>query len=184
MNCKECGQFFQPPPEEEKLITTGGLPILCPDCERKRWESKKPPQDRAPIYPGVPYKGDGTELYRVARFDERGIETTFLALPQRPFKAVAAPLRKVRKHDVHVFVMSERNSQLNTTPRTRILTNIDTYQKQNKPLKITKIPDYWDPFTGVGTIEVKQDDIVDIVDEDLKKRVNLKDGGCVVFYYR
>lgn len=184
MNCKECGQFFQPPPEEEKLITTGGLPILCPDCERKRWQSKEPPQARAPIYPGIPYKGDGTELYRVSRFDEKGIELTFLALPQKPFKPVAASLRKPRKHDVHVFVMSERNSHPNTVPKTRILTNMDTYESRGQPLKITKVPDYWDPFTGVGSIEIQPDDIVGTSDEEKKKRVDLKDGGCVIFYYR
>ena len=184
MNCKECGEFFQPPPEEEKLLTTGGLPVLCPECEKKRWEAKKPVEDRAPVYPGTPYVGDGKELYRVSRFNSAGVELVFVALPPKPFKPVAAPLRKPKKHDIHVFVMSERRSQLTTIPRTRILTNLTTYEKQRKPLKFVKVPDYWDPFTGVGAIEVQRDEIENVEEEERQVTLKLKDGGRVVLYYR
>lgn len=184
MNCKECGEFFQPSPEEEKLFTTGGLPVLCPDCERKRWEAKKPPEDKIPVYPGVRYVGDGRELCRAARFNSDGIETFFIALPLEPYKAVAATLRKPRKHDVGVFVFSERQNQLHTIPRTQLHTNIDTYIKQRKPLRIMKIPSYWDPFTGIGEIEIARKDIVRTEIKDRQVRVELKDGGCLILYYR
>jgi hypothetical protein len=184
MDCKKCGQFFQPSPEEEKLLTTGGLPVLCPACEKLRWEAKKAPEDLAPVYPGVQYKGDGRELYRAARFDANGVELLFVALPPKPYKALAAPLRRPRKHDVHVFIMSERRSQLTTIPRTRIITNLTTFKEQKKPLKVIKIPDYWDPFTGVGAIEVKQEDIVEIERVERQTNIKLTDGGQVVLYYR
>lgn len=208
MYCEVCSQFFQPPPEEEKILTTGGLPILCNDCERKRWIDKEYPEGRQPVQPGTEHIGDGRELYRVVRYDRNGLEIAFLALPQKPLKPRASALRKPRKHDVHVFVMSERTLHQRTAPPVRLLTNIKAFRERwehwqgseqgmgggevptDTPLTILKVPQYWDPYTGIGEIRIPPSEIVDITDNGVNTdhprttRISLQNGDNVVFYYR
>lgn len=187
MYCEKCDAFFQPPPEEEKLITTGGLPVLCPECEKKRWLAKDPVSAAVPVYPGMePIVGTGDELYRAARFSAEGVELLFVALPTKPRKASRTPLRKERLDNTgaHVFVMTERTGQLSNEPRVQLMTNLNTYEKFHSPLKVTKFPDCWDPFTGVGSIEIQVHEIVSVEKSENTIRVNLTDGGWVNFYYR
>lgn len=187
MYCEKCNEFFQPPPEEEKLITTGGLPVLCPECERQRWLEKDPAPPAVPVYPGMePVVSTGDELYRAARFSAEGVELLFVALPEKPRKASRTPLRKEREDEAgaHVFVMSERTGQLSNEPRVQLMTNLNTFVKFKSPLKISKLPDCWDPFTGVGDIEIAASEIVKIEKAGNIVRVDLTDGGWVNLYYR
>jgi hypothetical protein len=187
MYCTKCDAFFQPAPEEEKLITTGGLPVLCLACEKERWKAKAPAEERVPIFPGMePVIGTGIELYRAARFSSNGVELLFVALPTKPRKETGSPFRKERPQEAgaHVFVMSESTGQLSTIPRVQLVTNLKTYTKYKSPLKITKIPDCWDPFTGVGDIVIDQEEIVTVSKKENIVQVDLKDGGWVHLYYR
>jgi len=187
MYCQECADFFQPPPEEEKLITTGGLPVLCPACEQKRWRAKNAQGGYTPLYPGMaPAPSTGRELYRAARFDHNGVEVLFVALPQKPVKVKASPLRKdkLNRAGTHVFVMSENISQLRTDPRVQLITNLETYEQFNNPLEISKLPSCWDPFTGTGEIVIPKNEIMKVEKTAQLVRVDLKDGGWVHLHYR
>jgi hypothetical protein len=186
MYCKACSEFFQPPPDEEKLIITGGLPVLCPACAKKDWESRRRPEDAAPVYPGTEYKhGAGTQLYRADWFGPDGRLVAFIAMPPIPRRPVMAPLRKKKKMDQHVFVLTEMgNTRKRTTPRTQLHTNLENYVKLRQPLKIEKVPAYDDPFTGTSLLRFATASVADIEREEGLVRINLNDGGHVLLRYR
>jgi len=184
MYCEKCNNFFQPPAEEEKLMTTGGLPALCLECEKARWAKKEIETPLAPLFPGTAYIGDGRELYRAIWFAENGTELIFVAIPEKPRKPDIAPLRKDRLHDVRVVILSERSNNDTTTPRVVLQTNIATYKQQNQNLWIRKVPGYWDAFTGTDEINITPDKIINVEQSDQRVNVNLKNGEKVTLYYR
>lgn len=184
MYCDKCGEFFQPPPEEEKLITTGGVPALCTNCERARWAAKVVEKPLAPMFPGMGHIGDGRELYRAAWFAVDGTEKLFVAIPEKPRKPDHAPLRRERLHDIRVIILSERSSSNVTIPVVKLQTNITNYEKLRQKLWIRKVPGYWDAFTGTDAINVNPANIANIEQSDQRIQVNLKDGEKVVLYYR
>jgi len=187
MYCKTCGNFFQPTPDEEKLIVTGGLDVLCNGCATADWkERSKNKGVPAPIQPGTGYKhGDGTQLYHAEWLDAQGLRVAFVAMPPIPRRATSSPLRKERKQDIHVFVMTESTGQnRRSTPRTQLYTNLDTFRKLRQPLKIEKIPNYDDPYTGTSLLRFDPADVADIEREEGLVRIHLRDGGHVLLRYR
>jgi hypothetical protein len=191
--CPKCDGFYQPTPEEERLIASGQMEPLCMNCAVKNYrerEKELPPSAPMPLRETVG-KTDGTKLSRVERFDAKGLSVTFTALPLLPTKSTPRILRKKKKGEdtQHVMILSNDAGRTRATnePRVVLHTNLSTYQESKSPLLwFSKIPSYWCPFTGVGRIEVPSEDVTDVrTDADGKvTELHLQDGGLLRLSYR
>jgi hypothetical protein len=188
-SCPKCNKFYQPTPEDEKLMTSGLMEELCMDCAisaaRKR-DAGLPPAVPPPLRETFG-KTDGTKLARVERFDSGGLSKAFVALPLLPNKPISHTLRKERKGDLGVMIFSEGSSlsRMPNEPRVILHTNLTTFRETGHPLWFSKIPSYWCPFTGVPRIEVPNEDVVDVNTDDTGATIlGLQDGGSLRLTYR
>ena len=184
MNCKTCGEFFQPTSEEERMMAGKQIEEICMNCAMKKADAVKVDWKPEPlrIEEG---RYDGTKLYRAEKFDKDGKLLCFLARPQRPLKARHRSLRKPRKGIIHVGIIGgDDGNRAASEPRVVVHTNIETFKKLRKPFWVTKVPGFWDPQTGVSRIEVPCNDVVEIVESKQEKRVVLKDGSSIRLLYK
>lgn len=188
-SCPKCGQFYQPTPEEERLIINKQMEPICMECAIRASREKD-----AALAPAAPAplretygKTDGTKLARVERFDSGGLSTTFVALPLLPPKPISHSIRKQKKDDLTVMVLTEGNplSRLPNEPRVVLHTNLNTFRETGAPLWFAKVPGYWCPFTGVARIEVPNGDVTEVSNDDTGATIlKLKDGGHLRLTYR
>ena len=185
--CLKCGEFFQPTPEEERLMASKQIEEICMACaiaeSEKDADGQLPPPILGPLVPQE--KTDGTKLYRVEWFDHDGRLVSFVAIPPKPliprFRGRVHP----KKRRLRVMTMGkDHGARMLTEPRVTLHTNLDNYEKLHQPFWARKIPDYWDPFTGVGSIEIPADEIMQIDREKQKTVVLLKNGGQVRLLYK
>jgi len=185
-NCKKCGEFFQPSPDEERMIATKRIEEICLKCAMlladasNMYEDYKPPPMRIPIG-----KYDGTKLHRAIKFDSAGNPICFTALPAVPLKALHDSLRKPRKGVIHVGIISDSDSQRMTSqPNVILHTNIDSFISSRNAFWVKKVPDFWDRQTGVSRIEVPFKDVSEVTINPQEKDVMLKDGGLIKLIYK
>lgn len=188
-DCPKCGKFYQPTPEEERLIINGQMEPLCLACavqESRKREEALPPSAPPPLRETFG-KSDGSKLARVERFNPKGQSVSFVALPPLPNKPVSHTLRKQKKGDLNVMVLSEGSSlaRLPTELGVILHTNMATFRKTGQPLWFAKIPGYWCPFTGVSRIEVPNDFVSETTDDTTGATIlKLRDGGHLRLTYR
>lgn len=187
MDCKVCGEFFQPTPEEERLIATKQMEEVCLSCAMKQADAAnakdtdwKPEPLR--VQPG---RYDGTKLFRVEKIDKDGKLICFIAMPPKPLVPRHKSLRKPRKGVLHVGIISGGGDQQRATsqPRVVVHTNVDTFARTNSALWVSKVPGFWDAQTGVARIEIAKADIVSVEEHAGEKRVILKDGSVLRMRY-
>ena len=181
-NCKTCGEFFQPTTDEERLIATHLMPEICMLCAEKATQDHnkdwKPPSLFEPIG-----KFDGTKLHRADWFDKDEQRICFVARPPRPRLPRHRTLRKPRKGNIHVTIIGSSDAyRMTSEPRVIVHTNIATFMKSRQPFWVSKIPDFWDPHTGIGRIEIPLDKVDHVSDDE--REVHLKDGGVVRLIYK
>lgn len=177
MLCRRCSKEYTPTPEEERLIRKNDLTPLCPECTPAPRIHKVPPAsievEKAPV------------LWRAERTDTDGKIVATMRIPKRVKRPNVTPLRKPRKDLLHVFVLSEGNpSRMLSSPRTILHTNLETFMKDKQNFWVQKIPSYWSGQTGIGRIEVKLGEIMDVIKEDSLTRVRCQDGSEVRLFYR
>ena len=181
-DCIKCGEFFQPTADEERLLASHQMEEVCMKCAMAASEGttthQKPPPLR--VQEG---KYDGTKLFRAEWFDKDNKLLCFVATPPRPWVPLHRSLRKPRKGNIHVTIISGSDgSRATSEPRVVVHTNIASFERTRRSFWVSKVPDFWDPQTGIGRIEIPFDK-VDHVSED-KRSVHLKDGGIVVLTYK
>lgn len=188
MYCKRCKQFFQPTLDEEKLIVSGALEEICTPCATKEWvESVKNEALPAPMYPGMEYKGDGTQLYRADWFEPDGTHRAFIAMPPLPLRPALSPLRPSKTEDLRVSIMSGQGSSERgmNEPTLTITTNLERFREWDPPvLWVQKLPDFYDDFTGIGRIEVPAGDVIELKRTDRRIDIKLADGSSIRLLYR
>jgi hypothetical protein len=181
--CKKCGEFFQPTADEERLLAQHKMEEICMDCallaEDGQEDDWKPPPLRVSRE-----KTDGTKLYRAERFGPEGKLLCFLALPPKPLYPAHRSLRKPRPHNLHVTFFTEREQRLTTEPRVVVHTNLETFRKTGQPFWVRKIPDFWDPHSGVGHIQVPNESVIDVIEDEGERKILLRDGGFVRLLYK
>lgn len=186
MYCKKCGNFFQPSPEEERLIVAGHAEEVCLNCEKEAWlEQEKDREDDAPpVMPGREYVGDGRELFRAEWFRSNGRSICFIALPLLPLRPKMSPLRRPRPHDIHVHVFSVQNRQFTSMPRTHVQSNWENFRETNRPFWVRKRPSFQDAFTGISDIEIPAKRILEVKKSGHQVRLDVDDGSYVILSYR
>lgn len=182
--CKTCGEFFQPTPDEERLIAMRHVEEVCLKCAMEQADNTETEWIPEPLR--IPEgKYDGTKLWRAEKFDKAGKLLCFIARPPRPLKSRHESLRKPRKHILHVGIMGDSSrGQLASQPRVVMHTNVETFLDARKDLWISKIPGFWDPHSGVSRIEIPYQDVSEIVNGEQEKKIILKDGGVIRLVYK
>jgi hypothetical protein len=193
MICKKCNSFFQPTPEEERLIVAGATSEICTACAAKEWRSKVGPTQQTVIYPGnLEDMGHGNSLWHAAKFDAAGRQMSFVCLPPRPIKHVPNVLRKQRPWDFKVFVLSEKPVRKTTEPRVTLHTNLDRFRRMGEEFWVRKIPAFQDALTGMSHITALNTDVGEVTTETVPTlgsihthiKVSLKSGGYILIKYR
>lgn len=178
MLCRNCSSEFTPPPEEARLIALGDLIPLCPKCVPAA--ALLPPKIEDPEADKV-----AQTLWRAERRDFAGKVVAFMRLPKITKPPIISPLVKPRSDQLHVFVMSEGNPSLkSSSPRVILHTNLETFMENKQNFWVKKLPSFWDGPTGVGHIEIKLEDVVDIIKEKNLVRVRCIDKSEVLLHYK
>lgn len=186
--CPKCNEFYQPTPDEERLIANKQMEPMCIQCAIQGYREREkdlPASPPAPLRETMG-KTDGTKLARVEKFDSDGRSLVFIALPPLPYKPISHTLRRRRAGDLGVLVFrgNTKTSRLATEPRITLHTNITTFRKSGQPLWFNKIPGFWCPATGAARIKVQGDDIIDADVSMGATALRLKNGGLLRLSYR
>ena len=175
MLCRKCSEEFSPTAEEERLILQGDLEPICDKCA-------PPPRAPPPIY--VPTDEKEKTLWRADRTDTEGKIVAFMRTPKVIKRPTISPLVKPRADSLHVFVLSEGDPRhMSAAPRVILHTNIETFFSDKQNLWICKIPSSWDGQTGIARIEVKLEDVADIIKDESRTLVRCQDGSEVRLHY-
>ena len=177
MICRNCGTEFYPDPDTERLMMLGQIAMVCDVCARK---NAPPPPMATPVLPAAL----GNELCRAEFYDAGGKLLRFIALPPKREWRRVRTLRKPRKSDVAVFVMTERASRQTSHPPIRISSNIETFERLQADFWVMKTPGFWDGFTGVSRIDVPFVEIIDVKRNGETTELFLRDGAKVRLRYR
>lgn len=182
-NCKKCGEFFQPTPDEERLIATHQIDEVCMPCAMAETVGKE--DDYKPGPPRIPIgKYDGSKLHRAERFDKDGKLLCFVALPPKQLRPRHKSLRKPRRGIIHVSIISGNDAyRMSSQPQVVLHTNLESFRHSGQPLWFTKIPGFWDPHTGVARIEIPNADVDCIVGDAPEREVRMKDGSFIKLTY-
>ena len=193
-SCPVCGEFYQPTPEEERLIVAGDAPEMCMTCAIRVYKDSEKDMPLAAPAPlrETHGKTDGTKLARVEMFDAAGRSMFFAALPPLPPKETVATLIKEKEVDKdreatsHVLILSETGpGRKSTEPRIILHSNVYTFSKSDKHLWFRKIPEFWCPYTGRSHIRISSADVKEICKVgDQTTSVSLNDGRVIRLYYR
>lgn len=190
MYCSDCNSFFQPTPDEERLMVTGAIPSRCIACETRRWSETAAQQELVPLpFPGTNrYRGDGTQLYRAEWFGPKGESLLFVALPLIPIKQTNLSIKPNKMGRLHVMIMGDpdsRRQRTTTQPQTILHTNLPQFQgREDNKLWIRKIPGFVDAQTGADCIEVGRE-IVEVIEvAERLVTVKTKGKGEILMKYR
>ncbi|RLI87368.1 MAG: hypothetical protein DRP01_02065 [Archaeoglobales archaeon] len=179
MICQKCGKEFKPDSDIERLMAVGQIARVCDNCAAR-------PVAPTPLPLSViPLDTTQMQLHRLDWFDKQRKLIRFMSLPpKRNYNMHQNTLRRPRKSDQHVFIMSSRSDQLNTTPAIRIRCNIDNFQEQRTKFYAVKTPDAWDPFTGISRMEVPFQQIDRVEKEGANTVLHLTTGERIRLLYR
>lgn len=177
MICKSCGSEFLPDADVDRLMLLGQIAQVCDRCALAT-----APKTPTPL--AVSPKIGGNELCRVEIYCPAGKLLRFIALPPKPKSMRPHTLRKPKKSDIHVFIMSENSRLGSSHPPIRLSSNIDTFEKQETDFWALKTPGFWDGFTGVAKIDVCYSEIANVDRQSDVIELHLHDGGKVLLRYR
>lgn len=178
MICEVCKKTFKPDSDIERLMAVGQIARLCSDCVV---------QPHKPVaIPLAPTSSNTAQmvLRRIEWCTENNRVIRFMSLPPKRNRDTRHnTLRKPRKSDQHVFIISEGGNQMPTSPPVRINCNVDTFQRQRAKFRVMKTPNMWDAFTGVAKMEVPFTHISHIDREFDMTTVHLKNGEFIRLRY-
>lgn len=178
MKCDKCGGVFEPEPDVKRLMAVGQIAKLCNNC------AERPPIPKISGLEPAPVDPVHRKLRRIDWFDEQNRKVRFIALPPtRNRYPKTQTLRKPRKTDQHVFVLSASDTETVTSPPVRIQCNIDTFEERRIRFRATKTPAAWDAFTGVAKIEVPYNLVKRVEREPDRTYVHLKTGAYLRLLY-
>lgn len=177
MKCRKCGREFKPESDVERLMAVGQIEQVCDQCEVR-------PIPKSVPLPVAPADAAQLVLRRIDWFGPDNRCIRFMALPpKRDWFPRRETLRKPRKTDQHVFVLSTSDRKLATSPPVRINCNVDTFEKQHAKFRAAKTPAMWDAFTGVSKMEVPFQQIECVEREYGETRLLLKNGEYLRLLY-
>jgi len=177
MICRDCTVEFFPDDDTERLMMLGQIAIVCDVCARK---SAPAPPLPTPVLPAAL----SDQLCRVEYYDPGGKLLRFMALPPDHKPTRRRSLRKPKKSDVQVFVMSERGSARTSHPPIRLSSNAETFERLQADFWAMKTPSFWDGFTGISRIDAPFREIVNVTREADIMELHLRDGAKVRLQYR
>jgi hypothetical protein len=193
MRCKKCGAVFTPSTEEEKMIASGNMDMVCLPCAMEEARTRDAADTALPYasYVHLPPIKDFRNLFRAEQVNADGSVRLFVATPPPVPPPRGSAIYRPRKSQVQPFVMREQLVQpVTSQPRVRLKTNLDSFRKRKTSFWVKKYPSFQDAVTGTSHITINAELVCEeeitktLVPVGRQDTIPLSDGGEVRLFYR
>lgn len=180
--CQECKNDFDVTAEEQRLIITKKMEELCMACAMKKYQSKE--VEFVATAPMVPRPGSiPVGPKRVNWISSNGDLRAFMSIPPPKLYSAQMLYNLHKPGRLHAFVFMPAPTRMPSEPTLLIHTNIDRFRSRNENFWVKKVPEFYDPFTGVGNITIPFNQVTKVELSPEEKVVHVDDGSCVKVHY-